>query len=245
MSGTLLDCVSGALTALGQLGSGQTASPEDGALGFRQANLILSSASANRLMLYNVSTRQFVMSATTPSYTLGPTGVFVGPRPTFVESAQINVGATNYWSPISVWDKRQWDAIRNKGAIADVPDGVYPDYAFPNVILNFNPAPIATPAFRIGTWEQLTQFATLFDQVGNAFPPEYEEWIEAALAVRLAPFYDQQVTQDVMMRLQKAEAAVMSKNAQGLGGALSAAQKFESPNLGQPLPAAGAAPGGA
>ena len=234
---TLLDCVSGALNMIGMLGSGQSPSPEDGANGLREANLLLSNASTNRLMLFNVSTLSFVLAPSVSSYTLGPTGLFVAvPRPTFIESAQVNVGASNYWSQLSMLAKPQWDAINNMGAIADVPDVCWPDYAWPNIRLNFNPAPLASPAIKLGAWVQLQQFATLFDQIGNAFPPEYEDWIQSSLAIRLASYYDQPVTADLAARAQRAETAVMAKNAQGLGGALSDADKFQSPNLGQPLP---------
>ena len=236
MASTLLDVVSSALTEIGQLGQGQTASPEDGAIGLRQANLLLSQKSTQRLFLSYVAIREYVLSATA-DYTIGPTGAtFTAPRPTLIESAQIKVGSTNVWLPISVWDKAKWDGIVNKGATADIPEGVYPEYTFPNMGFHVHPIPIGAPSIRLGAWEQLTQFATLFDQV--LFPPAYEAWLEAALAIILAPFYDQPITQSMADRGAETLADLQRYNAQSLGGAVSANQQMASPNVGQPIPSA-------
>lgn len=236
---TLLDLVASALTSIGQLGQGQTANPEDGALGFRQANLLLSQKSTQRLFLPYVSIRQYTLSAATADYTIGPTGAtFTALRPTLIESAQINVGSTGVWLPISIYGKPQWDAIRNKAATADIPDGVYVEYLLPNIAFHVNPVPVGTPGIRFGAWEQLTQFVTLFDVL--AFPPAYEEWLESAVAIQLAPFYDQPVPQSLVDRRQRAEAAVMDFNARTIQGSPSEAQQFKSPNIG--LPVAGPPP---
>ena len=230
---TLLDLGSGALTAIGQLGAGQTASPEDGALILRYANTFLAQCSTKRLLIYWVNTRQFALVPSTVDYSIGPTcATFTGPRPTFIESAQVNVtGGT--WIPLSILDKAKWDAIVTKNALADIPDKIWPEYSYPNIGFHINPAPFTTPQIRLGCWEQLTQFVTLFDQI--AFPPGYEEFIESSLAIILAPFYDQPVPPGLVTRQQRAEAAIMGINAQSLGGALSSAQALQSPNLGQPI----------
>ena len=241
---TLLDVVSGSLTAIGQLGQGQTANPEDGALGLRQSNLMLSQKSTQRLFLPYIANRQYALVANQADYSIGQAvgATFNAPRPVFIESAQVIVAGTKIVLPLSILDKERWDAIRNKGAVADVPDSLYPEYQSPNMLFHVNPVTTGTPFINLGAWEQLTQFVTLFDVL--AFPPAYEEWLESNLAVVLAPYYDQQVPQSLMMRAQKAEAAVMSINAQGLGGALDDAQRLQSPNLGQPIPTGPAPTGG-
>ena len=240
--GTAADVCVGALTSCGQLGAGQTMSPEDGALGLRLLNLELAKASSMRLYLFNVATRTYALVATTHDYTIGPSGSLGGAttRPTFVESAQINV-VGGVWLPISILDKPKWDAVVNKGAVADIPEVCWPEYSYPNLGFHVNPAPSGTPNIKLGCWEQLTQFASLFDQVGNAFPSQYEEWLEAGLAIRYSPFYDQPVTPAMQDRYNQAVAAVQSQNAQGLVGALAAMSTFQSPNLGQPIPTGPAA----
>ena len=71
---TLLDVGTGALTAIGQLGQGQTPNAEDGALILRLSNLLLSKWSTMRLMLYYVATRTYALAPSTADYTIGPAG---------------------------------------------------------------------------------------------------------------------------------------------------------------------------
>ena len=238
---TLLDLVASALTSLGQLGQGQTANAEDGALGFRQANLLLSQKSTQRLFLPYVATRTYTLVAGQQDYTIGITGAtFTATRPMMIESAQVNVGSTGVWLPISVFGKPQWDAIVNKGSKADIPDGIYVEYQFPNLIFHVNPVPIATPQIKLGTWETLGQFVTLYDQINFLYP--YEEWLESALAIQLAPFYDAPISQSLVDRRQRAEAALTDFNARTIQGSPSEAQQFKSPNIGLPVVPAAPAP---
>ena len=232
---TLMDVVSDALTAIGQLGQGQTPSPEDGAQGLRQANLIISQATTKRLMLYWVAIRQYSLSQMVADYTIGPSGAtFTAPRPTIVESGQANIPGSNVWLPVSMLDKPKWDALINKGAYADIPERLYVEYTYPNLTFHVDPKPIGSPQIKLGAWEPLTKFTSLFDTVN--FPDPYEEWLTSALIVKLAPYYDQPVPANLVDRATKGELAVMQYNAQTLGGALGADQLLNSPNVGQPIP---------
>ena len=230
---TLLDVVSGALTALGELGQGQTASPEDGALGQRLINLLLGKLGTQRLYLYTVDTQEWTLVPGTQDYTVGATGAtFTGPRPTFVESAKVNVVGSNVWLPIDILDKVRWDALRNLGGTADIPDSVWPEYTFPNLTFHVNPAPIGAPKIRLGVWLAFTKFTSLFDPI--EFPEGYEEFFESQLAIAMAPYYDKPVNQLMMQRAADAQASIMRINAQGMGGAVGETQ---APNVGQPMPA--------
>ncbi len=236
---TFAELISNSLTAIGQLGRGQTMSPEDANLGFREGNLLLSQKSTQRLFLSYVATRVYTLTPGLADYTIGESGaIFTAPRPTLIESAQVQIPGTTSWFPISVWDKPKWDAITGKGATDEKPAGIYPEYSFSNAILAFHINPVTTGAasIRLGCWEQLTQFASLFDLV--LFPPAYEAWLESALAIILAPYYDQPVTSSLVDRRADALGDLQRYNAQSLGGALSAAQKLDSPNVGAPIPTA-------
>lgn len=233
---TLLDLGSGALTAIGQLGAGQTANPEDGALILRYSNLLLSQWSTSRLYLYYVAIRQYALAVSaSASYTIGPTGsTFTAARPVLIESAQVQVGNTTIWLPMNILDKAKWDAIVTKGSVDDIATDIYPEYNYPNITFYVNPAVRAATNIRLGCWEQLTQFASLFDTI--AFPPAYEEFLESSLGIILAPFYDQVVPNTLIQRQATAQMAVMRINAQSLGGALGPTQTLQSPNVGNPIP---------
>lgn len=245
MATTLLDIGSGALTAIGQLGRGQSVSPEDAALILRLSNQLLEKMSTSRLMLYNVNTRTYALAPGTVDYTIGPSGTFTAARPTFIESAQVQVPGSSgagRWETLSMLDKPQWDAIRAKDAIAMLPDVIWCEPSFPNYGFHVNPAPAGIVTIHLGCWEQLTAFADVLAPF--SFPPGYAEAIEPNLAVMLAPYYEQDVPPALAARANDGLAAIAKINAQGLGGMLGDAAKFQSPNLGQPIPAA-PVPGGA
>lgn len=240
---TLLDIVTGALTSLGQLGLGQTASPEDGANGQRHMNLLMGRFSAERLLIPYVATRSYALVANTADYTIGPTGAtFTEARPTFIESAQVFVPGSSYLTSMNILDKPKWDAIHNRSAMAEVPESVYVEYLPLSLAFHVHPKPIAAPLMQLGAWLQLQKFSTLFDAF--ALPEEYEEFLESSLALVWAPDFDQPIPQSLIDRQGKAQQAVMSKNAQGMGGAITSAQMLQSPNVGQPIPSGQAAPAG-
>lgn len=237
---TVLDLLTASLTYIGQLGAGQTMNAEDQANGFRHLNLLMGKYSAKRLLIPYVATRSYVLSPSIADYTIGPTGAtFTAPRPTFIESGGVYVLGTSVRLPLNILDKPQWDAIVNRNAIADVPESVYPEYTFPNIGIHVNPKPAGAVTLELGAWEQLPRFTTYFDPI--TLPEEYEEFLEASLAIVWAPDYDQPISGDMRARQADAQQAVMEKNAQGIGGSLSAAQKMISPNVGQPIPTGAAA----
>jgi hypothetical protein len=231
---TCLDIVSGALTKIGELGQGQTASPEDGALGLRLLNLILSLLSTQRLTIPTVATKTYLLTANLADYTIGPTGaIFTDVRPTFVESAQVNpFGGT--WLPLSILSKPQWDAIQTKNATADKPNDIWPEYTYPNLAFHVNPIQTAGMNIRLGCWIPLTAFVTLFDTV--SFPTGYEKLLQDLLAVDIAPYYDQPIAPGMQNDANIALQLIMGINAKTLMGALDPAQSLQGSNVGQPTP---------
>ena len=229
---TLLDVGSASLTLIGQLGQGQSPNAEDGAQILYYANLLLDQKSTDRLFLYTITPVLLTLTGGVGDYTIGPTGSFAQARPTFIEGCQVNVG-TGAWVPLSVLDKTKWDAIRSKDAQASLPDDFWPEYTFPNIGLHFNPKPTGNVQISLGCWLPLAQFATLFDNFN--FPPAYQKWLVSNLAIILCDAYDQPVTPSLLAQAQRDEAQVMKINAQGMGGAVSAQQQFQSPNVGQPI----------
>lgn len=231
---TALDIISGALTKIGELGQGQTASPEDGALGLRRLNLIISMLSTQRLTIYTVTTKMYALVAGTADYTIGPSAAtFTDVRPTFVEGAQVNpFGGT--WIPVSMLAKPQWDAIQTKNATADKPNDIWVEYTYPNLTFHVNPIQTANMNIRLGCWIPLTQFVTLFDTV--AFPTGWEEMLESLLSVNIAPYYDQPITPGMQNDANNALQFIMGINAKTLAGALDPAQTLQAPNVGSPSP---------
>lgn len=234
---TFQDILTDSLTSIGQLGTGQSMSNEQGAQGLRVGNRMIQKWSIQRLMLYLVTTRTFNLVANVQDYTVGPTGTFAGARPTFVESAQATIPGTTMQNPLSILKKSQWDAIADTGARTSangIPDKIWPEYTFPNLAFHVHPIPQAVVAIKLGTWEVLQQFASLFDQL--SLPPGYEEAIATNLAMELCPYYDMPVSSDLQALAADALLKIQGINAQTLQGSLDESQLLQSPNIGTPLP---------
>lgn len=238
---TFLDLATDSLTSIGQLGTGQSASPEMVNQALRVANRILQKWSTQRLFIYTVAARPFTMVAGQQDYTLGPTVspspiAFVGSRPVFVESAQAVLPGSAMDEPVSVVDAIKWGAIRDKGAttsLLGLPQTLWPEYTYPNLAFHLWPIPNNSCVVKLKTWELLQQFLTVFDTV--SLPPGYEQAITTVLGVELAPYYDMTVSQGMLLDAQDAVSQIKALNAQTIGAAFESSQTLMTADKGNPV----------
>ena len=240
----LLDLISDGLTQIGQLGVGQTISPEQGQQGLRLIQQIIEKLSAQKVMVYAVAQRPFSLTAGTQLYTLGPSGTLGIPpqaRPVFVEEARVSGVGSSQDSLLSIVDSVGWAGVRDKGATNSplgLPQLMFPLYSMPNLTIYVWPIPSAAITLTLGTWELLQNFLTIFDTV--SLPPGYPILLRNLLAVEWAAFYDMPVTQAMSQTAADAIRAIQGINTQSLGGAFGEAQKLETgPNLAIPKPTGG------
>lgn len=231
-----IDIASDAITSIGQLGTGQSISPEEAEQALRAANRMIGMWNRQRLMLPLVTQRPYTLSATVQDYTVGPTGSIggVATRPTFVESGQVTPPGSSQSDSVSMLDKSQWDAIADKGAMCSAlgtPSSMYVEYSYPNIGLHFWPVPSNAAGLTIGTWEPLLVIATIYDDIN--LPDGYEEALMYNLALELCPFYDMPTT-GVEAQAVNGLNQIKALNAQAIGGSLSSSQTLKSPNVGQP-----------
>lgn len=237
---TFLDIASDSLTEIGQLGVGQSISPEQSQQALRLGNRMLQKWSLQRFMLPLVNSRPFVLAAGTQDYTVGPTGGFASNRPVFVEAAQIAAPGSSLYLPLNILDTSKWGAIRDKGATcsaAGLPQDVWPEYTYPNLSFHIWTIPSNGATILLKTWELLQQFVSVFDVLN--FPPGYEEAIMHNLAMELSPFYDQPISSALQQLAADGLLRIQGLNAQSFGGALGESQTLQTPNLATPLPTGG------
>ncbi len=238
MPSTFLDVFIDSLTEIGQLGTGQTPSPEQAAQGQRVGNRMLDKWSVQRLMLYVISPLPVNLTPNVQDYTLGPSGTIVVPsRPLFIESAQAVIPGTLMTTTLSVLDKSEWDAIADSGARTSafgVPDKLWPEYTFPNLAFHVHPIQAAAVVLKLGAWIRLQQFATIFDAIN--LPPAYELAIQHNLAMELCPFYDMPVSPALAQLAADSLVEIQKLNAQGMRGVLDSSTALQSPTLTAPVP---------
>lgn len=236
---TFLDLCTDSLSDIGQLGIGQSPSPEQTNQALRYANRMLQTWSTLKYYIYQTATRPFTLTAGLQDYTLGPTaagpGSFVGARPVLVQSAQIRLPGSSLFLPLNMLSDDQWAAIRDKGATCSaqgLPQDLWVNEGYPNIDFHLWTVPNNACTISMLTWELLQQFATVFDTVN--LPPGYERAVQKNLALELCSAYDmppsaalQQQAADGLLRIQ-------SVNAQAMGGALGESQTLATPNLSLP-----------
>lgn len=197
---TLLDLITEVMTDIGELGVGNTPSPEDAAYIMGKTNEMLASNSSERLNIYALQVLQLRLLAQKPSYSLGPGAVdFNQARPIKIEGAVIltPVAVTSdlISSPLDLIGESQYRAIGDLSATANVPEKLYPDYAFP--IMNLKPYPqprCAMATFlQLTVWLPLQQFAALTDQFN--MPPEYQAFFVQNLKIVIMIAYGHQIDQ--------------------------------------------------
>ncbi len=236
---TFLDLLTDAITYIGQAGIGQSISPEQAQQGLRKCNRMTQEWSIQKLVEFVVTVRPFALAATVQDYTVGPTGGFVGTRPVFVDSGLALIPGSSMQNPMNILTKEQWDALPDSGVVCGpngAPANLWPEYTFPDLTFHVSPIPSTVVNIRLGTWELIQQFATLFDEI--SLPPAYEKAIMYNLAVELAGDYDQPVTQELAMLASGSLNNIKTNNAQKLRGALGETQTLSSPNVGIPPPSA-------
>ena len=240
----LLDLISDSWSKVGQLGIGQSLSPEQAQQGFREANRMVGNWSVRRLMLYTISKRPFTLTPGQQDYTVGPTGGFVQARPTFVEGAQAIIPGTLNEVPMNLLDVVKWGAIRDKGASCSAlgaPSDIWPEYSYPNMGFHVWPIPVAAVNINLRTWEQLQQFLTVFDTF--TFPVGYEEPFTDNLSIRLAPYADRSISPELAASAAQGLIDIQSINAQGIGGSIGDSRLLQAPSLDVPRPTGGSPQG--
>lgn len=226
-----------ALTIIGQLGTGQTMSPEQASQCLRFANRMIQKWSTQRYMLYNVETRQYALTSGTQDYTVGPTGaMFTAPRPVFIQAAQIALPGSSMDVDLNILDNIKWGAIRDKGATCSangLPQDIWVEYRYPNFAFHIWPKPGNAADIKLAAWELLQQFATIFDEL--SLPPGYEEAIVKNLAMYLASAYDMTPSPELTQEAADGLIEIQKINAQSIGGALGPSQVLSAPNVQTPV----------
>jgi hypothetical protein len=237
---TFNDVATDTLTSIGQLGVGQSASPEMMQQALRVANRMLQKWSLQRLYLWWIPTRQYTLVSMQQNYGFGPTGpdFVLATRPNLVETCAAIYPGSLSERPMNILDRPKWGAIPDKGAtcgVNGVPQDCWIEYTYPNLTLHFWPIPSSAGiGVKLGTWEVLQQFATIFDVLSMPFG--YEEALQQNLAFELASFYDMPIAASLSQLAADALLRVQQLNAQSIGGAFGESETLYEPSVGQPKP---------
>lgn len=237
------DVATDALSLIGQLGIGQSPSPEQLAQAMRYANRMISRWSIQRLMLFTVGSSPYVLTPNVQDYTIGPAAgaTFNQVRPTFIESAQIQLPNSAMTEPLNLLDRTKWGAIRDKGATCSpngLPQDVWIEYSNPNLAFHLWTVPSNACTIMLAAWVALQQFNTIFDVLN--FPNGYEDAIMSNLAIDLCPAYEAEPPPSLVAQAADGLIQIQKINAQSLGGQqLGESATLQNPNQVLPPPIGG------
>lgn len=201
---------------------GQTAATTETADALAALNNLLDSWSTERLLVLFVSPSRYALTAAQAVYTIGPTGAnLTGPRPIRIDAAGIvqlayNSGTGDFRTPLDIISERDWVAIADKTATADVPKKLYyaPTIASGWGTLNLWPIPNVSSStdLEISAWVALASFPDLTTDVPLA--PGYARALATNLAIEIAPrMPGSQLDQATIAEAQESKAYIMKLNA--------------------------------
>lgn len=211
--------ITGAFVDLGIQGQGGTPSIDDSNEALTLLNYMIQQWHIQNKFVWQIVSTLWPLVANTGSYTIGPTGTFNGPRPTFIEQAYISFlgpGANQMTSRLNLLTAQDFNDISDLSATAELPQGLYNDRAAPLSTLYLYPKPRVTVAtsLQLLTWSQIGTFTNLATAVD--LPDGYAEAIRKALAVRCMPMFgvaiNPAVAQLISATALQAEAAIADLN---------------------------------
>jgi hypothetical protein len=215
---TFLDLFTLSAADLGVLGSGQTLKANDLKLLLLAFNGMLDTYSGMRSLLFTVQRRLYPLTVGTFVYTIGPTGVFVQPRPVTIQRAGLLLsGSTNpaFELPMRVLTDDEYASIGIKGLASTFPTSVWYDYGDVSgngtLTFNYNPQQGGNDV-ALYCPQPLTQITQTQIAQTLYFPPGYQELLEYGLALRAAPKFGRSLPPEAAALGRSALAAIKARN---------------------------------
>jgi hypothetical protein len=202
MDKSVQQVVTDALRLAGQLWTpGGGPSPEAIAEVTEFLNQMLDSWNTMRNSIFAMTDLTFSMTSGTYIYTIGPGGMFNGPRPQRIESMDLiyQLMPNLYRLPIRMIDQQEWAAIRVPNLPEAVPFKCYYDNGYSETTptglgtLYFWPGPMS--GFEVEMWIWGTLPATLLSTDTLFLPPGYARAITYNLAIEIMALYPKRLNE--------------------------------------------------
>ena len=146
-------------------------------------NAFLEGLSLERLMVPYLVEDSLALTASTATYTIGPSGTFSTTRPIEIVQAWIR-DSDNGDTPVEIIGAQTYNAIVQKTV-----DGSYPRYLYyqatsPLGTIKLYPEPAASLTLVLSSWKPLQNFGGI--DVPLQLPPGYQRFIEFNFAIESA-----------------------------------------------------------
>ena len=203
---TARNLISRAFRTLGLIKPGDAMPEADYAEALAEMNSIMESLSNSADFAFCSSQAHLILSGQ-QTVTIGPTGDIVAARPIKVETAVVDRNGITY--PVKVIDNERYDPITYKALAGANPQAIYYEATYPNGTVYCYPLSTGC-TLKMRVLNSVKQFASTSVQID--MPEGYEDAIMLALAIRMAPGYGKQVSQDTKQAARRAMNAIKVTN---------------------------------
>jgi len=206
---SFLELARSSLNVLNILFDGEDPDANTGKMCRLHFNLMLDSLAADKLAIYTERNDIFTLVPGTATYTVGPTGAWVMPRPVEITAAQTRYTSINE-QPLDIVSNDTYNAIRTKGITNSVQYvmGFLPSY--PNASVSFYPTPSAANPVRITSKVQFDSVTSMTQII--EMPPGYLEMFIYNLAFRISTGQNKPMSQSAQDLAASSLALIKSNN---------------------------------
>jgi hypothetical protein len=209
---TARDLISASLRAIGAVASGESLAAQEATDGLAALNRLLSSWSAESLLVFTRAEEAFALVPGTASYAMGSGATFNSSRPQRIDAAVIRdeTQSPKIESPVRILSLAEWAALRSREVQAAYPTALFASGSYPNETIQLYPVPSDAHKLVLWSWKPLTAIANLSDEL--ALPPGYERALVYNLAIELAPEYGKPVSDRIEGIANEAKSVIMRMN---------------------------------
>jgi len=200
--------INSALRLSGVIAQGETTPTADAAIGLEALNMMLGAWFSNGAAVPYTVTENFPLTASVSSYEIGPGATFDTAYPEAIDSAFIRYDSTDY--PLDIINQREyWEKIPYKTSES------IPSFLFYDALNSTGKIYLYTTPDKAYTLYLISRknLAEITDpSLTMAIPRVYEEAIKFNLAVRLAPEYGSDLSDDVKFLANKSYMDMIRSN---------------------------------
>jgi hypothetical protein len=191
---TALQIIEDALGLTNAVGVDQTLTNDETSDCLRKLNDVIENWSTQKLAVFGQANQTFSTAAGTASYTIGPGGVWNTARPVRIQEPGYTTIQGSSFPVVSI-NQADYNLIGDKTQTQEYPEVYLFVNDAPLATVTLWPVPNAISPITLSIDRVLTQAATAATVL--TFPPGYVDAFVNNLAVRLAPIFGKQASQDV------------------------------------------------
>jgi len=209
---TTRDLIAAALKRIGVLDAAETPAPADQADVLQRLNDLIDGWATERLTIYTTTRTTWPLVANQASYTIGIGGDVNVARPVFIENLRFQDSSVTpslemFLAPLT---DDAYAAIPQKGLTAVYPNSYYYNPTYPFGTVTFWMIP------NVSYLQGVMYAATAVSELGLndtiALPPGYRRFLRDNLAVEVAPEFDVEPSQTLVMAAMESKANIKRAN---------------------------------